>query len=177
MERCDVHVSSSERLEPGRAREDELTTVLPVASARLGSYHAIDNRLVDPERPAAQPLVLAHTTHSERSCHLARYSGKGHIVAQQRYTFTSTYGTRHVDGGVSSKGKVVIHDKNASAPIILFLTARELRQAIRQFARALAYTKIARRKGQHDSTWDLAVDRRVEPIMKLVNAELPVKTK
>jgi hypothetical protein len=94
----------------------------------------------------------------------------------QRYTFTSRHTTWSHEGGASPKGRVTIRDSAFGNTATYDLTAAELRQLTRHCLRALAFTKESRRKGQHLSTWNVAVDKRVEPIMKLVNALLP-KTK
>lgn len=105
-----------------------------------------------------------------------RNSGKVKTMAQ-RYTFVSSYTTWDPDGGASRRGRVVIRDANTGTSTSYEMTPGELRQAIRHFARALAFTKEVRRKGQHKTTWNLAVDKRVAPIMELVSALLPKKSK
>lgn len=91
----------------------------------------------------------------------------------QRYQFSSTYAAWDREGGPARKGRVVIRDSSDGSMRTYDMTPGELRQAIRHFVRALAFTKEVRRKGQHESTWKAAVDRRVEPIATLVNSLLP----
>lgn len=91
----------------------------------------------------------------------------------QRYSFDSTYTFWSHEGGPSPKGQVTIVDSRDGSQRTYDMGPGELRQAIRHFLRALAFTKIPRRKGQHESTWQAAVDAQADPVMKLVNAVLP----
>jgi hypothetical protein len=93
----------------------------------------------------------------------------------QRYRFQSSYAEWDRDGGPSRRGRVTIRDTENETTRTYDLTAGELRQAIRHFLRALAFTKEVRRKGQHETTWTAAVDRRIEPVMKFVESVLPKK--
>jgi hypothetical protein len=94
---------------------------------------------------------------------------------EARYSFRGGRGEWPTDRPAHS-ATITIFDADLDDDVTLGLTPEETESLAREALRALAYTKVPRRDGQWESTWQREVEDKTESMMALVAAYLPSAT-
>lgn len=93
----------------------------------------------------------------------------------KRYSFEAIYAGDRPQSGHADRAVIKITDPDGTRTT-LELSPAELRSLQRAALTGLGYTKVDRTNGQWGSTWAEDIAQKIEPILVVTKALLPVET-